>query len=453
MGAGKLTRFHFRLLALVSLLTLFDGYDITAISFAAPELAKAWNIADNSVFAPIFAASLVGMLIGAPAGGWIGDRYGRKPAVIVACLIFGTFTLATMFATSLSQLGVLRFFTGVGLGALLPNAGALNAEYAPTRHRATMIIIMYVGTALGGAIPGPVAAAFVPTYGWQVLFLIGGALPIAGAIAAWWWLPESIKYLVVRNIRTDEVARLLNSLGLRQRVSSMDTFVAGTAGRSTVLSIGMLFENGLKVATPLVWLLFVANLMGYFFLLSWTPLLLVGANVSLAKAAIAFSIFQLGGIVGGLCIARPIDRWGVAPVIAYFIAAVPVIGSIGFVAKAGSEPLLMLIIFFGGFFTLGIQLGINAICAMIYPTVVRSSGAGWAIGIGRVGSIVGPVFGGMLIAASLSIENLYLVGAIPFAIGAAAAIALGFVSRTQFDGRLLADTESQPSVYISSRTT
>lgn len=439
---GKLTWFHFRLLALVSLLTLFDGYDITAVSFAAPELAKAWSITDKSAFAPVFSASLVGMLLGAPLIGWAGDRYGRRPAVIASCLLFGISTLAMMHASSLSELIIYRFIAGIGMGGLLPNASALNVEYSPVRHRATMIIVMYVGTALGGALPGPIAAILVPLFGWQVLFLIGGALPILGAIAAWLWLPESVRYLVANKRNNNEVVRLLKSLGSPREVYAASTFHIGEATKPQGASVKMLFSGGLKVATPLVWLLFILNLMGYFFLLSWTPLLLVGANVSLEKAAIAFSIFQLGGIVGGLCIARPMDRWGLKSIIAYFIAGAPIIGCIGFVAKMESEIPLMLIIFFGGFFTLGIQLGINAICAMIYPTAIRSSGAGWAIGMGRLGSIVGPIFGGMLIAANLPVEKLYLIGAIPFAVGAVAALALEFVSRTHFAGKLLDDNEA-----------
>src|SRR5258708_15010269 len=225
LSEGKLTQFHLRLLVLTSLLTLLDGYDITAISFAAPELAKVWGITDKSAFAPVFAASLVGILIGAPTLGWIGDRYGRKPTVIVSCLIFGIFALAMMFATSFGQLATLRLMTGIGLAGLLPNASALNAEYAPSRYRATMVIIMYVGTAFGGALPGPVAAALVPDYGWQVLFFIGGALPIGGAIAAWLWLPESVQYLVIKGGRNNDVARFMNALTPRESVSSACSFV------------------------------------------------------------------------------------------------------------------------------------------------------------------------------------------------------------------------------------
>jgi AAHS family 4-hydroxybenzoate transporter-like MFS transporter len=441
-GEGKLTRFHLRLLLLTSLLTLLDGYDITAISFAAPELAKAWGIADRSAFAPVFAASLVGMLIGAPALGWAGDRFGRKPAIIFSCLVFGVFTLAMMWASSLEQMMALRFITGIGMGGLLPNAAALNAEYAPGRHRATMIILMYVGTALGGAIPGPIAATLAPAYGWQVLFLIGGALPIIGAIAAWLWLPESVKYLVLKGGRNEEVAQLVNRLDTKVRASAADTFLVGGSERTSSASVGMLFRGGLRTATPLLWLLFVANLMGYFFLLSWTPLLLVGSNIPIAKAAIALSVFQIGGIVGGLSIARPMDWWGLGPVIGFFVLAVPVIGSIGIVGSSGSELLLLLIVFLGGFFTLGIQLGLNAVCAMIYPTNVRSLGAGWALGVGRVGSIVGPLVGGILVSANLPIQTLYLYGALPFAVGALGAIGLGLVSKRRFGGRLLADADT-----------
>jgi len=441
-GEGKLTRFHVRLLLLTILLTMLDGYDITAISFAAPELAKAWGIADRSAFGPVFAASLVGMLFGAPALGWIGDRFGRKPAVIFSCIVFGAFTLAMMWASSLGQIMALRFITGIGLGGLLPNASALNAEYAPSRHRATMIILMYVGTAFGGAIPGPIAAVVVPAYGWQFLFLIGGALPIVGAIAAWIWLPESVKYLVLKGDRNEEVAKLLNRLGSDVRVTATDIFLVGNASdRTSGASVGVLFRGGLRAATPLLWLLFVANLMGYFFLLSWTPLLLVGSNIPIAKAAIALSVFQVGGIIGGLSIARPMDRWGLIPVIGFFVLAVPVVGSIGIVGSSGSELLLLLIVFLGGFFTLGIQLGLNAISTMIYPTNVRALGAGWALGIGRLGSILGPLIGGVLISANLPIPSLYLFGAVPFAVGAIGAIGLGLVSRKQFGGRLLADAD------------
>jgi len=442
-GEGKLTQFHVRLLLSTILLTMLDGYDITAISFAAPELAKAWGIADRSAFGPVFAASLVGMLFGAPALGWIGDRFGRKPAVIFSCIVFGAFTLAMMWASSLGQIMALRFITGIGLGGLLPNASALNAEYAPSRHRATMIILMYVGTAFGGAIPGPIAAVLVPAYGWQILFLIGGALPIAGAIAAWIWLPESVKYLVLKEDRNEEVAKLVNRLSSDVRVTATDTFLVGnTSDRTSGTSVGVLFRGGLRAATPLLWLLFVANLMGYFFLLSWTPLLLVGSNIPIAKAAIALSVFQVGGIIGGLSIARPMDRWGVIPVIGFFVLAVPVVGSIGIVGSSGSELLLLLIVFLGGFFTLGIQLGLNAISTMIYPTNVRALGAGWALGIGRLGSILGPLIGGVLISANLPIPSLYLFGAVPFAVGAIGAIGLGLVSKSQFGGRLLADADT-----------
>ena len=371
--------------------------------------------------------------------GWFGDRFGRKPVVAFSCLVFGVFTLAMMRASSIEQMMALRFVTGIGMGGLLPNAASLNAEYAPGRHRATMVILMYVGTALGGAIPGPIAAVLAPAYGWQVLFLIGGALPIIGAIAAWLWLPESVKYLVLKGGRNEEIAQLVNRLESQVRASAADTFLVGGSKRTSSASVGMFFGADWG-ATPLLWLLFVANLMGYFFLLSWTPLLLVRADVPIAKAAIALSVFQIGGIVGGLSIARPMDWWGLGPVIGFFVLALPVIGSIGIVGSSGSELLLLLIVFLGGFFTLGIQLGLNAACAMIYPTNVRSLGAGWASGGRSV--IVGPLVGGVLVPQACRSRRCIFTGPYRWRSRRGWRGGLGLVSKRQFGGRLLADADT-----------
>ncbi|MBR0755333.1 MFS transporter [Bradyrhizobium jicamae] len=428
-----ITRFHVRLLLLTSVLTLLDGYDITALSFVAPELAKAWQIPDKSAFSSVFVASLAGMLVGAPSVGWIGDRFGRKPAIILSCTLFGVCTLAMMLVESIGQLGALRFLTGIGLGGLLPNASALNAEYAPSRYRATMIILMYIGTALGGALPGPLTVALVPDYGWRVLFLIGGVLPLAASFSCWLWLPESAKYLDI-------------SKSAKGRMGELSGRSPGNAPkdglRGAAASVSSLFKDGLKWVTPLLWLLFVSSLMGYFFLMSWTPILLVAAKVSDANAALALSSFQIGGIVGGVCIARPTDRWGLSPLNLFFGGAVLTTGTIGYAAVSGSSALLMPVALLAGFFVLGAQLGLNAVATMIYPTAIRANGAGWALGIGRLGAILGPILGGLLIARNYSVETVYIVAACPFAIATLSAVMLAIIARRRFAGRLLTDRES-----------
>jgi MFS transporter, AAHS family, 4-hydroxybenzoate transporter len=407
----RVTAFNIGLIILSFFVISVDGYDIAAISFAAPELIRAWHITDRAALAPVFSASLVGILFGAPIFGFIGDRYGRKAAAISSCLVFGALTWAAVLSTSLTQLLVLRFLAGVGIGGLFPNLIALNAEFAPKRVRATLTIIAISGVPIGGAIPGAVSAFLVPSYGWTILFTIGGALPILMAVLCLFWLPESAKFLVLKEHRRAALVRLLKKLRPDVAIAPDARFVLQDERQFTGFSPRYLFQNGLALITPLVWLLFALNLMGYFFLLSWTPTLLSSAHLPMAMAALATSLFQIGGTIGGLVLCRPLDRAGFKPIAILFLLAAPIIGSIGFVGTL-SEPLLMAVVFLGGFCVLGLQTGLNVVTAMIYPTSLRSNGVGWALGVGRLGSIVGPIVGGLLIA--LPIHQLYLWAAVPF---------------------------------------
>jgi AAHS family 4-hydroxybenzoate transporter-like MFS transporter len=438
----KVSGFNIKLVIVSFLVVLLDGYDIAAIGFAAPDLIKAWNITDKSALGPVFGASLLGMLFGAPGFGYVGDRFGRKIATIHSCLIFGIFTWLAVLATSLQHLLILRFLAGIGIGGLLPNMIALNAEFAPKRFRATMVIVMFSGVAFGGGMPGLVSALLVPKYGWQVLFAVGGILPIAAAIACAFWLPESIKYLVVKGGRQAEVRAILARVEPGFSVDPNAQFVIQDEKKYAGFTPKYLFSDGLALITPLLWLLFVVNLMGYFFLISWTPTLLTSANVPVEKAAIATALFQIGGAVGGWVLCRPMDNRGLAPITVLFAIAVLVVGSIGYIGPI-SESLLMAALFLGGFCVLGLQFGLNATSAMIYPTSFRANGAGWALGVGRVGSIVGPVLGGVLISMKLPIQQLYLLAAVPFLIGTIACFVLARLYVARFQGSGLGQRDSR----------
>lgn len=415
----KLVSFNIRLIFVSFLLCLVDGYDFAAISFAAPGIIKAWAITNSAALAQVFSASLFGILIGSPLFGFVGDYFGRKRVTVISCLVCGVFTWACVTATSLDQLLVLRFISGLGMGGLLPNTIALNAEYAPRRVRALLMVVMFTGTPLGAAIPGAISALFVPIYGWTILFAVGGISSIIIAIASAFWLPESIKYLALRKDRTAETARLLRALQPDLAIGDDAHFTISDERQYSGASPKYLFSGGMAIATPLLWLLFIVNMMGYFFILSWTPTLLASASVSIAYAALATSIFQLGGIAGSLCIARPIDKAGLLPLVILFVLTGPIVGCIGFVGKI-SIPLLMGTMFCAGFGVLGLQISLNVTSALIYPTSLRANGSGWAQGIGRIGSIIGPLLGGLLIAAKMPVEQLYLWSALPFVIGAVA---------------------------------
>ena len=419
----KLGWFNVRLVVVSFFLCLIDGYDFAAINFAAPGIVKAWAITNRAALGPVFSASLIGILIGSPLFGYIGDRFGRKRITVISCFICGLFVWASVYASSLDQLLVLRFLSGLGMGGLLPNTIALNAEYAPRRMRFLLVVAMFTGTPLGAAIPGVISAWFMATYGWTILFAVGGAISIIVAIASAIWLPESIKYLALRDERRAETAKLVRMLRPDLNVGADDRFIISDEKQYSGLSPKYLFSGNMALGTPLLWVLFIVNMMGYFFILSWTPTLLASGNVSPAYAALATSVFQLGGIVGALCMARPMDRMGLLPLVILFAVTGPIVGCIGFVGGI-SVPLLMATMFCAGFGVLGLQISLNVTAAMIYPTSLRANGSGWAQGIGRVGSIAGPLLGGVLIAAKMPVEQLYLWSALPFVIGAIACFGL-----------------------------
>jgi MFS transporter, AAHS family, 4-hydroxybenzoate transporter len=415
-----LSSFQIKLLAWSFFMVLIDGYDIAAIAFAAPSLAKEWALKPGSL-GPVFSASLIGILFGSAIFGWVGDRYGRKAALVLSNLLFGMFTLAAAFSTNLDQMFWLRLLAGLGIGGVIPNVVAINAESAPRQLRATLAIIAVGFVPLGGAIPGFVTAALVPQYGWQTLFIIGGIVPIVIAVAGTIGLPESIKYMALHESQRGMVERLIAVIRPGYVAPANAKFVIEDEKQYPDFNPAYLFRDGLALITPLLWLLFALNLMGYYFLLSWTPTLMTAAKLPPATAALAGAMLQVGGTVGALALCWWLQKHRFLAVSIMFVIAVPVVGSIGF-AGSGSQEILLAAAFFAGFIVLGIQSGINVLGAMIYPTSLRANGSGWELGIGRIGSIVGPLVGALLIG--LPVERIYMWSAVPFLIGAVVCFAI-----------------------------
>ncbi len=407
--------FHIKLLIWSLFIVLIDGYDIGAIAFAAPSLMKEWHFPPSQL-GPIFSASLIGILFGSAIFGFIGDRYGRKAALISANLLFGIFTFIAAYSTNTSEMFWLRLLAGLGIGGVIPNAIAINAESAPRRLRATLAIIAVGLVPIGGAIPGFLAATMVPTHGWQLLFFVGGVVPILIAIVGFFGLPESIKFMALHEKHRADMEKLIRAIRPDFMVPANAKFVIEDERNYAGFSPAHLFGDGLALITPLVWLLFVLNLMGFFFLNSWTPTLLVtAAHLPPAVGALTGAIFQVGGTVGALLLCRWIERRRFGAITVLFVIAVPVVASIGWFGIT-SQTSLMIAAFFGGFLVLGIQSGINVTGALIYPTSLRSNGSGWQLGIGRIGSIVGPLLGGLFVA--MPVQRLYMWAAIPFVAGA-----------------------------------
>ena len=427
-----ISSFHIRLIFWSALIALFDGYDIAAISLAAPHLVREWGV-DRSALGPVLSASLVGILFGSMIFGWIGDRYGRKTALIGSLLLFGIFTWVAAHATNLTQMTWLRLVAGLGIGGVIPNMIAINIESAPRRLRGTLGLIATGLVPVGGALPGFVSALWVPQYGWPILFYIGGIAPVVIAILALFWMPESIKYMTIHERQRSKLVRLIQQLSPGYVVPEGARFVVEDEKQFPSSHPKYLFRDGLAVITPLLWLLFALNLMGYFFLLSWTPTLLTAAKLPPATAALSIALLQIGGTVGSLVLIRWLDRYQFAAITILFLVAVPVVGSLGMIGVGSTKTVLLAACFVAGFCVLGIQSGINVAGALVYPTSLRANGSGWQLGIGRLGSIIGPLLGALFV--SLPVQQLYMWSALPFVLGAVVCFSIYRLNEARLRGR------------------
>lgn len=436
----KLTRFNWMLVFWCFIITLIDGYDITAAPAAGPFFVREWHLASPAALTFAFSATNFGVLFGAPLFGWIGDRYGRRPAINLSLVTFGLFTLIIVFVNSVEHLSWARFLTGFGIGGVIANTIALNAEMAPARVRATLIILMFTGTTLGGIFPPIVANTLAPIYGWQIIFWIGGILPFVIAVLCWLFVPESIKFLALVPARRDEAIAVAVA-GKMQPGFTMgpdDRFASGSQNAAKA-RFADLFAGKLAVITPLLWLLFAINLMVFYFVNVWMQTIITPAIVkaggSAATAQNASLMFQLGGSICALVMCRFVDRMGLRPVIVLILLGIPATAAIGYVA---TSPWLVWVTFASGFCLLGIQFGLNATAGIIYPTHVRSLGVGYAFGIGRFGAFGGPALGGMLIGMNLPLQNLYVIAATPLLISLIACVAMIRLRDTAADAKAAA---------------
>lgn len=417
---ARLRPFHVHLVFWSLIIMLFDGFDQQMIGYVAPSLIHAWHI-KSQAFVPVFTTSMVGMMIGATFGGSVADRYGRRNMMVLGMAVFGLFTLAAAWATTIGGLSALRLIAGIGVGFAVPNALALTAEYAPKRQRATLITVMFLGYSLGGAAGGWAAAALIPRFGWPSMFLVGGVLPLALVPASLFLLPESIRFRLLRDGAGDAAgARLVLQRLLPDVVIGPQTELVVQEEIQHGQPVRHLFTDKRALFTILLWISFVANLMTLTFVINWLPTVIANAGIALTRAVIVSSYFQVGGLVGGVIVSRLMDRGTITPLAWFFGGAslsIALIGSIG-----SSSMLLDCIVFAAGFFVVGGQFGLNALASSAYPTFMRSTGTGWALGIGRLGAITGPIIGGVLIALALPQQELFLFGALPMLIGCLAIV-------------------------------
>jgi AAHS family 4-hydroxybenzoate transporter-like MFS transporter len=403
----KLGPFQVGLAALLLLCMFVDGFEAQAPGFAGPALIEALGFPRASL-GLVFGAGNLGLMAGAVLLGILGDRAGRKRTIIVGCLVLAAFSFATMYVTDLATLRLLRIGSGIGVGGVLPSVIALGTEYSPKRVQAATIWVLLIGYQAGASSGALVSGFLIAPYGWQVMFFIGGVLPIMTALLVLLFLPESVRFLALDASREGRIRKTIRRI---EPALAADARLVVQEETSSGFKLPHLFTDGRAPFTMLLWFVFVANLMGLQFLVTWLPTVLESPTLSREAAAGASVLVQAGGIAGGLVISRFLDKGRIMPIAVALALGVPMVALIG--SAGGSNALLMLATFGAGCAILGSQTNLNAISGRFYPTFIRTNGIGWANGVGRIGSISGPVIGGVLIGMDLPSSQLFLFAAVP----------------------------------------
>lgn len=409
---SRLGAFQVLVLLQCFLCMVVDGFDVQAMAYAAPALIQQWGI-DKASLGPVFSCSLLGMLIGSLTFGSIADRLGRRPVLIGAAFSLSLLMYATRYATTVEQLVLLRLLTGLAMGAIVPNVAALASEYAPMRNRIMLLMLVSSGLVAGGIIGGAAAAALLPAHGWQVVFLVGAVAPLAVALLMLVALPESLQWCVLRGRHLQRVRKTLRRLrpGL---VLQDSTVLAVAEPPSKGMAITHLFAPGHLAGTLLLWLINFMNMLCVYFLASWIPVLMSAAGHSASQSVLAGTSMWVGGLAGSWLLGWLVDKRGFGAVLVptFLVSALAIIG---FSRYFASIDIAYLCIAIAGFGILGGQAALNAMAALFYPTALRGTGAGWALGLGRLGGICGPFIGSGLLHLSWSTTDLLAASALPAA--------------------------------------
>ncbi|WP_434582450.1 MFS transporter [Klebsiella sp. R390] len=416
IDARPISRFQWNVLLLCFVIIMLDGYDAAVMGFIAPALIEDWGIS-RAQMGPVLGAAMFGVAIGALVAGPLSDRYGRKRILLWSVALFALFSLAGALAQSPSQLALMRFLTGLGLGAVMPNCVTLVAEYMPERRKGLMITLMYSGFNVGSGLGGFIAAGLLSHYSWHSALIFGGVLPLVVLPFMIVMLPESAMNMVARRLPSGQIAGVLNRLG--GSFSSETRFQLNAPQISRHNKVAQLFRNGYARGTVALWLTYFMGLFVIYLLNGWLPTILRSGGLSLQQAAIITGLFQLGGPLGGILVGYLMDRTSAKAVIAvtYFLGCVCLLtqGLMDFGSAA-----LSVLIFISGMCINGAQNGLQAYSPAYYQTEIRATGVSWMHGIGRTGAILSSTLGGVIMLAVPGHSSIFLVLALPACLAGAA---------------------------------
>ena len=406
----KLGRFLVSLVLISWIITFFDGLDSNLISFAAPYFGAQYHLTKLQL-GNIFSMGLFGTMVGGFALGYLGDRMGRRPMVVLATALFGILTMCFALANNYRSLFALRFINGLPLGGMLPLAWALNIEYAPKRYRATIVTVIMMGYSLGTALGGPIAIWLIPKFGWKSVFIFGGAFSLFCAGVLYVILPESIRFLASKGLGADRIARIIRRIAPGQIIPANAQFIVSDESQlNKDFKPSLLFRGELRFITPLIWLGYIASSLAVFFIVNWTPVVFEALKYSRREAATAASLYSAVGAIGGLLLMRFTDKRGAIAITVMPIMTALLLLTATFVGM-GHLQFLVLSAITGGFL-IGGHFGMHSICGIFYPSAYRANGAGWATSIAKIGSVAGPILGGIILSTSLPVRDIFAVLAV-----------------------------------------
>jgi MFS transporter, AAHS family, 4-hydroxybenzoate transporter len=409
------TGFQIGVLILCMLVAALDGFDTQAIGYTAPAIAGVLKL-PMAQFGQVGSAGLVGAAIGALSFGPFADLFGRKWFMILAVIVFAIFSYMTAQSSSLGELLTYRFCAGLGLGGATPAFLAMGAELAPKRLRDVFVTVLFASFPAGGLVGSLTSAWVIPAFGWQAVFHIGAVAPIVIAIILAIWLPESVRFLLARNIRHDEVRRTLERIMPGEIPAGAELVAAPDPARQGA-PVKHLFSEGRAIPTVLLWVPFFMVFMVLVTVTFWTPAVLNSVGFSLSGAALIVGLNNLGSVCASAMSGWLVHRGGA------FRVLIPgfIIGGLclaWFGQATSSVVTLGTASFLAGFFVGGTGTGLIAVAAGMYPTAIRSTGIGWAMGMGRVGQFFGPFLTGLLVGLGYKVGGIFYAAAVPCFIGA-----------------------------------
>lgn len=440
INTNPLSRYQKLVIFLGFCVIALDGFDIAIMGFIAPTLKQEWGVSNHEL-GFVISTALIGLALGALFSGPLADWLGRKKIIINSVFFFGFWTIATAFSQNIEQMIFFRFMTGLGLGAAMPNMSTLVSEYAPERQRSFIITVIFCGFTFGAAVGGFAASWLIPQFGWHSLMALGGILPLLFAPLLIWKLPESARFLVIKQAPAARIHAILQRFYPGQ-VSENVSFILpqqpiNSSAMRIVLSRDYLFGS------LMLWLIYFMGLFLVYILGSWLPTLVKEIGLTVSQAAVMTALYQAGGTVGSLFAGWLMDK--INP-----HRALGIIYTVGglftmAIGYAGVNfPLLCSLAFISGACLNGANTGMNALSARFYPTQARATGSSWMHGVGRIGAILSAFAGAEMLAIGLDFRSVFLILGIP-----AALTVLGLAAKSYWAaGRV----ENTPAISPSLRS-